>query len=99
MNFKELANKVSQCGRKIIVSAIVNVGESGVQIESIRVGKVELISVPAKGDVLVFSNLEINGCPINACITIMESDVQSIGEIGGKMVVLVETGAYYISLE
>lgn len=100
MNFKEPTSKVTTWGRKINVSAIVNANESGIKIENIHIGKVETQNVPNIGNLLIFYDWKINGHPINtACIVIKECDVQSISEIDGKIVVLVKTGAYYISLE
>lgn len=102
MDFKGLMNAVYPQKHKVVVSALVNADTYGKQFDSISVGKVELMDIPAsKENVIVFSKLsDEKKTPflINTCIIIRETEVQSINEHDGKIVVLLHNGAYSISL-
>ena len=102
MDFKELMNAVYPKKRKVVVSALVNADTYGRQFDDINVGKVELMDIPeTKENVIVFSELSDDkktAFLINACIIIRETEVQSINEYDGKIIVLLHNGAYSISL-
>ena len=102
MNFKEFTNTVYPQKNKIVVSALVKADTYGRQFENISVGKVELMDIPeSKENLIIFSKLsDDKKTPflMNACIIIRETEVQSINEHDGKIIVLLHNGAYSISL-
>ncbi len=102
MEFEELKNAVSPQIRKITVSAIVNTDTCGIKFENIRVGKVEIITLPEnEGDVIVFSELHDEKNAVlgaGVCILIRETEVVSIDKHNGEIFVSIHNGAYRISL-
>lgn len=102
MEFKELKNALYPKMRKIIVSTIINTDTCGIKFENISVGKVEIITLPGnEGDVIFFSELRDEKDTVlgaGVCILIRETEVVSIDEHIGKIIVLIRNGAYSISL-